>query len=394
MLRVLVSTASKYRWVLILAVFFSTRASAADSSLFNLEQGFNGLIYDLSRSVVTVESWQRATANSVAIDGEEVLNHTISSGLICDTMGHILVAAPMVVGHDQVMVDFDRKLLPARLLGVDYFTNLALIDVDCRIGVPVRIAEQQICAGQMVLTLGNAYGMRASPSIGFCAGARGDGNIQFTTPVTSGSIGGGVFDLRGKLLGIVVGAVGPDNQVSQAVPGFRLPEIVEYILAHGDRQAGYLGITTAEIMISPGIQVDPPATGMLQVDSSPHRVIDGGVIITRVVPQSPADRAGLKVGDLIFDFNGEPVTSARTIARRVMQTPPGSPVAIELLRKNTYYDLQATVGSRPLASFGGDSGGGSGDSGNGTVVDSLSRAISNLKAQLQTLENRLNEVEH
>ena len=393
MLRVLVSTARKYQWVLVLAVFFSARAYAADSSLYNLEQGFNGLIYDLSRSVVTVESWQRASGNSVAIDGEEVLNHSISSGLICDTLGHILVAAPMVVGHDQVMVDFDRKLLPARLLGVDYFTNLALIQVDSRIGVPVKIAEQQICAGQMVLTLGNAYGMRASPSIGFCAGARGDGNIQFTTPVTSGSIGGGVFDLRGKLLGIVVGAVGPDNQVSQAVPGYRLPDIVDYILAHGDRQAGYLGITTAEIMITPGIEIDPPA-GMLQVDSNPRRVIESGVIITRVVPQSPAERAGLKVGDLIFGFNGAPVSSARTLARQVMQTPPGNAVSIELLRKNIYYDLQAAVGARSLASFGDDVSDGTDAVASGTVVDSLSRAITSLKEQLQVLENRLNEVKH
>ncbi len=392
MLTDLVSTAGKYLSMLLLAVFFSSPATAGpDSSLYNLEQGFTDLVFRLSRSVVTVESWQRVPGSQLALTEDEVVQHQISSGIICDTLGHILVAAPMVVGHDQVMVTFDRGLMPAALVGVDYWTNLAVLSIDKRVGVPVNYSDRRMCAGQMVMAVGSAYGLRASPSIGFCAGLRPDGNIQFTVPVTSGYIGGGVFDLSGKLLGIVTGGVGADNQISQAVPAYRLPDIVAYILENGDRLAGYLGVTSAEIEISPGIEVAQQAASTEQSEIQAPRVIDRGVIITKVLPRSPAERSGLKVGDLIFSYDGHLVTSARELAREVICTRPGTAVDMELIRQNTYYDLQLRIGKKELPTYDSELG----DevmADDRRVADSLSKVLEGLKKQIEVIENRLSSL--
>ena len=84
---------------------------AADSSLFTLEQGFTELIYDLSRSVVKVEAARRVTKQLYGVTGGEAVQHQVSSGLIYDSVGHILVAAPLVINQDRIVVNFSLNPL-------------------------------------------------------------------------------------------------------------------------------------------------------------------------------------------------------------------------------------------------------------------------------------------
>ena len=376
---------------MILAAFFSTGAHAADSSLTRLGQGFNELIYVLSRSVVTVESSKKVEVSSFPLRGNEAVQQNVSTGLVCDEDGHILVAAAAVLGQEHITVRYDNEWAEAQLVGVDYHSSLALLKTDARFGQPVTFSDQQICAGQMVIMLGNAHGLRASPSVGFCAGARPDGTTQFTVPVNPGSIGGGVFDLNGELLGLVVGSVDDEGWVAQAVPAHKIPGIVQLLLRGGDRLAGFVGITTVEIEITPGIEVSTP-NSFVNAGRPGSRIIERGVVVTRVVPGSAADRAGLRPGDLIFSFRNQPVTSAMEFARQVVQSRPGDLASMELVRHNTYLEVQLRIDQKVLSPARGASAPSIEDDRNQLVADSLSRVILDLKAQVRRLESRLSSL--
>lgn len=337
--------AKKIATVAFWAVFFSGAVSGADTSLFRLESGLNELIYQLSRSVVTIESSTPVSPKAFQGQGDEAVQSLISSGIIYDLLGHILVAAPAVTDHERIVVRFGDEVIPARVRGIDHQTGLAVIHINRRIGVPASFSSREGCAGHMVIAMGNSYGIPACPSLGFCAGFRPDGTIQFSSPITSGTVGGGVFDLSGNLVGLITGGIGFERRLEAglAIPARKIPDIVRHILMQGDRPVGYIGITTANIEISPGIKLKP--TNMLiNVGMSTSRVIERGVMVTAVVPSSPAERAGLKKGDLLLSMNDSPLRSALDLRNRVRQTFPGTVVKLGFIRNDTPYRVRVEIG--------------------------------------------------
>ncbi len=351
MLMRLSTTAKKITKMTFWAVFFSavtTVTLSAEPAIGELEKGLNELIYRLSRSVVTVESYG---GGSPGCPKDEAVQSLISSGLIYDMLGHILVSAQAVSGKEHIIVHFGNTTLPAQIRGIDYRTGLAVIYVNSRIGTPVTLGGSGSCAGQMVIAIGNSYGLPACPSLGFCAGSRPDEMIQFSAPITSGTVGGGVFDLSGKLLGLITGGLGSEGklEVGLAIPAKKIPDIVHHLLTKGDRPVGYLGITTADIEIVPGITLTP-STQLARAVASSNHVINKGVMVTRVLPSSPAAKAGLRKGDLLLSVNHKPLESALELKNLIQQLSPGTIIEVGLLRNNTPYHVRLKVGklSSPL----------------------------------------------
>jgi S1-C subfamily serine protease len=345
-------TAKVLRLAICLAVFFSAAGFGADSSLYSLETALNDLIYRLSESVVTVEASKSVSFNST--DGsEESVHSLVSSGIVYDSLGHVLVAASSVVGRGRIMVFQNNRAIPAALIGVDYQTGLALLELGTRIGTPIRPAGQYLCAGQMVVAIGNAYGLPASPSLGFCAGIRPEGTIQFTSPITAGTIGGGVFDLSGQLVGIISGSLGegPQTGAGLAVPADQLPGIVQYLLQRGNRPAGFIGLTTAEIEITPGIEL-PSDIGFASTGDGARRYIDQGLIVTGVTPATPAAKAGLVKGDLLFSFNRKDIVSAFDMKKSIIEARPGTRVEFGFIRHNKPYYIQVEIAPMEASTMG------------------------------------------
>jgi len=332
--------------VIIWAVLLSVTSHATDRPLTSLEGELTDLVYDLSRSIVTVEGSRRVSVPSADGIPGEATETLISSGIICDTLGHVLVAAAAVAGQDKLFVEVGERRYPAFLVGVDYFSDLALLTLKCRVGIPARFSQRQVCAGQMVIGIGNAYGLSASPSMGFCAGARPDGNMQFSLPMTASCVGGGVFDLSGQLLGVIVGSLGQTSRVALAVPAYQLPSITSYLLQHGDRLAGYIGVSTADIEIVPPISIANPL--IFAGGGNQSSQISQGVVVTYVVPSSPADLAGIKKGDLILGFEKQSITSAASLALMVRRSEPGTPLDVTLLRRNQPFTLRVLVGRKQI----------------------------------------------
>ncbi len=380
-------------FAILMAVFFSPCTQAGDGSLYDFELNLNDLIYDLSRSVVTVEASHAVPAGRVGSRGDDVLESEISSGIVVDTLGHILVAAEAVLERERIIVKYNDRVTSARLLAVDYQTETALLESRQPGGRPVRFSSMHTCAGQMVVAIGNSFGMRSAPSLGFCAGVRDDGMMQFSVPVPSGAVGGGVFDLSGDLLGVITGGLGQETSVTMALPGHCIPRILGHLLTEGDRQSGFVGITTQEIEISPGIQLSYP-NSLAAASTSAIDVIERAVVVTSVVPSSPAQRAGLALGDLIFAFDDVAVNSAAGLASLVRQTPPGRRVAVELIRQNQHQVLSLDIGHKGMQNM----------SSTGTVrvdaaynepdlADSIRVVIRQMKDDIIRLERQLDRLD-
>jgi len=385
MLTPVASAARRFGIPLVLAVFFSIPICAQDNSLSALESGLNDLVYRLSRSVVTVEA-SRATVPeaqpTLVTRGAQSL---ISSGLIWDSAGHVLVSASMIAGYDRLHIFLESHILNARLIGIDYFNEIALLAVDSLEGLPVTISAAHTCAGRMVIGLGNTFGVRASPAIGFCAGARPDGTMQFTFPVTSGGLGGGVFDLSGKLVGLVSGAVGMQNEVAIALPAYRLPSIVSYLLKHGDRPAGYIGVSASDVEVSSNPAGDLGAM-TASTTSPPPNAPHFAVMVTAVQPGSPAMAAGLQSGDILYEVDGNEVGSSLELATFVRLHYPGSRMDVGLVRRGRQLTIPVQVGAKklvPAPIAGGYR------SARDFSADSLRRIVHQLREQIRRLEQRL-----
>ncbi len=383
-------TVGKITAVVFLTVFFSSAAHGADTSLFRLENGLSELIYQLSRSVVTVESSTPVPPETYTGQGDETVQSLISSGVIYDLLGHILVAAQAVTGRERIIVRYGDEVLPAQLRGVDHQTGLAVIHINKKIGVPAAFGNRDGCAGQMVIAMGNAYGVQACPSLGFCAGSRPDGTILFSAPITSGTVGGGLFDLSGNLVGLVTGGIGSERrpEAGLAVPAYEIPDIARHLLIQGDRPVGYIGIATADIEITPGIELTT-ANMFVTAEARPRQVISRGIMVTAVVPSSPAAKVGLRKGDLLLSLNDSPLRSALDLRNEIRQTSPGSVVELGLIRGNTPYRVRFKIGQLPFDSFQEISAQPSVQIPDRMSQDSLRSEIESLKRRLRQLEERL-----
>lgn len=383
MLRCLFRTVGCLASTLILAVFFHGQIHAADSSLYTLESGLSRLVYDASRSIVTVEA-AKSLANEAVPDRDGV-ETLVSTGLLVDSGRFVLASAPMVAGGSFYQILFESRRISATLVGIDYFHEVALLKLSVPLGSSVRISGERSCAGRMVLALGDSYGVRAAPSLGFCAGSRPDGSMQFTMAMTSGTTGGGVFSLSGDLVGMISGSIGRDSRVVIALPAHHLPGIVEYLKSHGDRPAGYIGVTTQNIEISPPLEVMGHSSALVSVRARP---VTRGTMIVSVAPGSPAALAGLRSGDILYAVDGDPIGSSLELSTFVRLQHPGKLLQFDVFRPGMRVSIPVRIGSKPLSSY--HSKAERSQAGESSLQnDSLMRVVRFLQEEISRLERHI-----
>ncbi len=373
------------------AVFFSTAISAQDSALINLELGLNELVYDVSRTIVTIEASEPIYPHNSVINSNEAVYSVISTGLVYDTSGYIIAPAEAVSKYASIFVSFDDKTVSAKTVAIDYQNGIALLKMKNPYGWPVKLKAQSGCAGQMILAIGNAYGLRATPVIGFCAGYRPDGMMQFSASFTPSSQGGGLFSMDGKLLGIITDQIGNNSEIGLAVPAYKLPEIVNFLIVNGNRFAGYLGLVTREIEISPPIKVQMPTSSahisMASMKSSLE--ISHGLLVEKVAPHSPSYKAGLRRGDLLFQANGLSIDNPLEFADFIRKTSPGTKLKFDFLRHNAIYQVEVSVGKQEQNLIVSSSPKGSDAD---MLIDSILKELEQIKQNTKTLENRLKQL--
>ncbi len=387
------TAARKKLFVIFLAAVLAPTVSADDSPLAQVSAGMHDLIYRLSRSVVSVEATRSVSGLLPGFPGQ-IVQSTASTGLVCDTAGHILVSASSVIGYDQIQIAGEDRSLPGRIVAIDYQNDMALLSTSIPVGHPVaEMTSRGGCVGQMILSLASVGGSRASPSIGFCAGCRTDGLLQFSLAASPSSVGGGIFDMSGKLLGVIIGQ--PDNPASQtaALPAHKLPEIINYLLEKGTRWAGFAGVATRWTQINPPIELSSGDQRLANFGKA--ELIDHGVVITAVLNGSPAAKAGIIPGDLIISIDDQQVDSPDDVARIITALTPGTIVAFKVLRHDRFLSVRVLVEARPsqLLAESARSQGTYRRDANSRTTDSLLEVLSRLRDEVSKVEQRLRSID-
>src|SRR5229473_203548 len=238
----------------------------------------------------------------------------------------------------------DGKTYSAKVIGTDARTDIALIKVDGRSDFPyVKLADKAPRIGDWVLAVGNPFGLGGTVTAGIVS-ARGrdigagpyDDFIQIDAAVNKGNSGGPTFDVDGNVIGVNTAIFSPSGGsvgIAFDIPAETVKAVVAQLKDHGAVTRGWIGV-----------QIQP-VTGDL-ADSLGLKSARGALVAE---PQSgsPAQKAGIKAGDVIVSVNGETVADARNLARRISAMAPGTSVKLGIIRGGREDALTLTLGELP-----------------------------------------------
>ncbi|MGE5140001.1 MAG: S1C family serine protease [Rudaea sp.] len=275
------------------------------------------------------------------------------SGVIIDTQGHILTNNHVVEQAQALTVALpDGRSFPAQVVGRDPATDLAVIQIKAS-NLPVAALgdSSKLQVGQWVVAIGNALGLEGGPTVtkGVVSalnrtiqeqnGASLSSLIQTDAAINPGNSGGPLVNLQGEVIGINTAVPGPTSSGEQpygigfAIAISEAKPIVQQLIAQGNVTRPYLGIVP--LTVTPAIK----AQAGLAVDS--------GVVITDVSQGSPAEAAGLQVGDVIVAIDGKPITDETGLRQAIQSHKIGDTITITINRNGRQGNVRATLAQAP-----------------------------------------------
>jgi serine protease Do len=204
--------------------------------------------------------------------------------------------------------------------------------------------SDKLKVGQLVIAIGNPYGLERTLTFGVISALRRsigitqyESFIQTDAPINPGNSGGPLINIRGEVIGINTAIVAEGQGLGFAIPINLAKWVADQLMAKGRVVRGWLGVVIQEIT--------PEIAETIGVKE--------GILVSQVAPGSPAERAGLKVGDIIVAIDGEKVREVRELQFRIMKTPPGTEVTLTIIRGGKEQTIKAKVGEMPEeVSFG------------------------------------------
>jgi serine protease Do len=268
----------------------------------------------------------------------------LGSGFVIDEDGYIVTNNHVIDDADEVVVTFsDGTELDAEVIGIDEQTDLALIKVDADHDLAfVSFGDSESArVGDWVLAIGNPFGFGGTVTAGIIS-ARGrdirsgpyDDYLQIDAPINSGNSGGPVFDAAGEVIGINTAIISPNGGnigIGLAIPARQAAAVIEQLRSDGTVTRGWLGVQIQEI--------DEDLAEALGIDGDVP-----GVLVAEVMPDSPAERAGIESGDVITRYGGVDVDGVRELQRLVSETAPGVSRAVEVIRDGDLRKLSVSTG--------------------------------------------------
>ncbi len=268
----------------------------------------------------------------------------LGSGFIMDKDGYILTAHHVVKGvHELKVFLADKRQFDAKVVGSDPKTDLAVIKIDGKDLPVVPLGDSQsLRVGDWVIAIGSPYGLPQTVTAGIVSakGRQGvmgrDGYedfIQTDAAINQGNSGGPLANLRGEVIGVndaIYSASGANAGIGFAIPSAMVKQVLPSLRAGKAVQRGQLGVIIQDLNEELAQQF-----GVKQIT---------GVLVSQVMKDSAAEKAGIQTGDVILKYNGDAVEDVNDLRNRVAATPPGGKAPVELIRKGKNVTVTVTVG--------------------------------------------------
>ena len=270
----------------------------------------------------------------------------LGSGVIVSADGYILTNNHVVEGADEIEVTLsDSRRARGKVIGTDPDTDLAILRIQLdRLPVIVWGNSDSLQVGDRVLAIGNPFGVGQTVTSGIVS-ALGrnqlgintfENFIQTDAAINPGNSGGALVDVNGSLLGIntaIYSRSGGNMGIGFAIPVSTAKQVLDGIVRNGQVTRGWIGVEPNEI--TPELA---ETFGLKQTE---------GVMITGVLQNGPAAKAGLQPGDLLRVVNGHPIRSVGELLTQIASLPPGQSAKVELSRRDKDLSLEVTPAQRP-----------------------------------------------
>lgn len=269
----------------------------------------------------------------------------MGSGSIVSPDGIILTNAHVVKDMDDITVTLPgKKTYKAKLIGADPESDIAVIKIDAK-GLPTAKFgdSSKLKVGEVVMAVGNPFGLNGTVTQGIVS-ATGrthvgildyEDFIQTDAAINPGNSGGPLVNIQGDIVGVTTAIAtrsGGYQGIGFAIPSNAAKLVMDEIMKEGKVRRGMVGVNIQDMN-------EALAKSFGRTDTE-------GALVSQVIPDSPAEKAGIKAGDIILTFNGQPITGASELKNLVGQTKPGSAATLTIYRDKKTLDVTLNVSER------------------------------------------------
>ncbi|MCM8763787.1 MAG: DegQ family serine endoprotease [Candidatus Omnitrophica bacterium] len=271
----------------------------------------------------------------------------LGSGFIVDPDGYILTNNHVIQGVDKILVklmDAERKY-EAKVIGTDSRTDLALIKIDAGKQLPTVVLgdSDSIEIGEWAIAIGNPMGLEETVTIGVIS-AKGrsvlgtspyEDFIQTDAAINPGNSGGPLVNIKGEVIGINTAIIAPymAQNIGFAIPINIAKKVFKELKSTGKVTRGFLGV-----YLQPLTEELAASFGLKEIK---------GALVSSVMPDTPAEKAGLKEGDIILDFDNKPISDVKDLQQKVADSKVGSTVTLGVWRDKKKITLAIKIAERP-----------------------------------------------
>ncbi|MBI2177152.1 MAG: trypsin-like peptidase domain-containing protein [Candidatus Tectomicrobia bacterium] len=345
-----------YRRLLLFCLLLPFLAGAAPAAepditlLRRIEEVFASVAERVKPAVVSIRA-ERLRAAAAPREGEgetpphpEVPRFATGSGVVIDPQGYILTNNHVVSDAEALIVRLsDNSPHRATVVGADPYTDLALLKIDA--GRPLAVAKlgnsDLVKVGQWSIAVGDPFGITRTFTVGVVSGigrsgvgvARYEYFIQTDAAINRGNSGGPLLNIDGEVIGINTAIPSPGSGLGFSIPINMAKDVITHLRSSGQFLRGYLGVT-----------IQPVGDDMVHILGLPRTE---GALVGSLLPDGPAKRAGVEVGDVIVGLDGKEIRDTAHLQRLVGWTPPGRAVKVEVMRNGQRRNLDITLAVLP-----------------------------------------------
>ena len=273
---------------------------------------------------------------------------SLGSGVIVAAQGYIVTNNHVVEAADQIEVALaDTRTASARLIGTDPETDLAVLKIELDNLSPITFSQpDQAQIGDVVLAIGNPFGVGQTVTMGIISALRRnqlgintfENFIQTDAAINPGNSGGALIDISGNLIGVnsaIFSRTGGSLGIGFAIPGSLVRQVMDQIIKNGVVVRGWIGVEVQDI--TP------------EIASSFRLKATQGALISGVLRGGPADKGGVRPGDVLVQVNDKPINNAATMLTEISDVKPGSVARLSVVREQQSLLLIVPVEKRPRA---------------------------------------------